>query len=77
MTTKEFVVKPLQIPDDGTKVILEYIIVKYTRSSFLSKTYVVDTEPKSHNGKKLKEYISVYIFSNSIAILRLLTYYIF
>lgn len=49
MTTKEFVVKPLQIPDDGKKVILEYMIVKYTRSSFLSKTYVVDTEPKSHN----------------------------
>ncbi|XP_045161651.2 glutamine synthetase-like [Mercenaria mercenaria] len=47
MTSKEYTVQPMRFPEDGNKVILEYTMVNYTRLDLITKTYVVDFEPKS------------------------------
>ncbi|XP_045157170.1 glutamine synthetase-like [Mercenaria mercenaria] len=48
MTTKKYTIKPMQFPEDGETTILEYTMMNYTRLQMITKTYVVDFEPKSY-----------------------------
>lgn len=47
MTSNSYKIHALQFPDDGNKVILEYIMVCLDRRNFITRTYVVDFEPKT------------------------------